>query len=148
MDSCPCHADCPLGCSNCDSWVCGECTDLDNPQVNLCEHEAEQDVYVCQSECDGNVECFRLCVEVYDDQLQLCPCHAYCPGKMSYFMSTKRFFQRVVHVLTAKTAGSVIPYNQLLVHQLIQQQRQPPQLAQTILIRTILLLSSIAMGIS
>lgn len=30
LDSCPCHTGCPLGCENCDSWVCGTCTDQEN----------------------------------------------------------------------------------------------------------------------
>ena len=52
-----------------------------NSLVDQCEDEAENDVYTCESKCDGQVECFQSCIDKYEAQLQLCPCHIDCPSK-------------------------------------------------------------------
>ena len=35
LDSCPCHPGCPLGCENCDSWVCEDTPNEDTPNDTL-----------------------------------------------------------------------------------------------------------------
>ena len=101
--ACPCHADCPVGCVECESWACND--QCDNPddsssilevflafssrielQLNIkCQADADMTLAVCFEHCEDDVACGTTCLNDFEENLEFCPCGSHCPGNSSLY---------------------------------------------------------------
>jgi len=81
MDKCPCHGDCPLGCTNCESWACNEqCLDpSQNSEAVMCVNSGIKKFDECSAKCFEDTECISFCTVELTSALDQCPCGEECP---------------------------------------------------------------------
>ena len=80
-NSCPCFADCPLGCNGCLTPFCS-CVDSENDPNYLTCHDFYESLYnECLFQCPtGDFGCLTNCYRAYEDNLETCPCRSQCPN--------------------------------------------------------------------
>ena len=77
IDACPCHADCPLGCIDCDSWACQNiCQNPD--ELQKCTEFMEETLSECESHCNADIGCLVDCLYQFEENLTHCPCGEKC----------------------------------------------------------------------
>ena len=79
MADCPCMANCPNGCSGCDSLFC-PCSDDGGEDYQICADEFEEFFWDCAQACDHDQVCFSKCNREYDENMLKCPCQSGCPN--------------------------------------------------------------------
>ena len=77
---CPCFAECPNGCFDCQNQVYA-CYDAENnPDFLVCENYYHNLYSKCVVSCAvGDNECFQKCVRQYAENMKECPCEENCP---------------------------------------------------------------------
>lgn len=80
--ACPCFANCPNGCVDCDNPACQPCSvPGENPEYIGCESNLK-DIYLrCLNSCQpSQSDCPNQCNQDYNDELAKCPCQDDCPN--------------------------------------------------------------------
>ena len=74
---CPCHVNCPNGCSDCPNPIC-VCGENSTPQNELnleaCKKEKSIDLGSCIIACNNDQGCENSCIETFKTQYDDCPC--------------------------------------------------------------------------
>ena len=80
ISGCPCQAQCPGGCDECNSAFCKcQSDEPSNDQIE-CEEQASIELGDCILSCNGGQQCISTCLRAYDLQLFNCPCNEGCPN--------------------------------------------------------------------
>ena len=74
---CPCHPNCPDGCSGCENPICvcgGNSSPENDLNLEACKKEKSDDWGACVIECNNDQGCENQCAENFKIQYEDCPC--------------------------------------------------------------------------